>query len=293
MYINLLKQRRFFPMFIVQSFTALNDNILKNSIMIFFTLRLTSEASNSDITFLANASNFLFILPYIIFSGTAGQIADKYIKAYSVRTLKLLEIIIAIIASIGFYFHSFNTLLVTILLMGTQSTFYGTFKYAMIPEYIKTNELLAGNALIESSTFFAVILGSIVGVSSISHSDHIYTISMWLMCIAVFGWLASLAIKPQQIEHKNVRIDINPYKSTRDVFKRCTGNKKLLLVIIGISWFWMLGSFVVSEVPTISNTFKGHPDIISMLYVIFTVGIGIGSLLSTRITVSLEMIKTV
>lgn len=280
MYTRLLTNIRFAPIFWVQCLGAFNDNVFKNALMIFFSLKITSIA---ELTWQSNLSTGLFILPLVLFSAIAGQISDKYNKAYLVRSIKLLEIAIVITASIGFYLQNFNFLAATLFLMGTQSAFYSPLKYSMLPEYLATDELLAGNALVESSTIVVVLIGTIIG-SIIPYQTAATTIiAVTLITVACCGYIASRYIQPKTPTSKNVSIQKNPLIASWTILKKCSKQKKMIQIIIGISWFWMLGAFIITQLPAINSLIGGGSELITFMLVLFSIGVGTGSLLCNRL----------
>ena len=280
MYKQLMSKNKFAPLFWVQCFGAFNDNIFKNALLIFFSIKITSI---SELTWQSNLSTGLFILPVVLFSAIAGQISDKYNKAKLVRKIKLLEILIVSIASVGFYLQNFNLLTLTLFLMGTQSAFYSPLKYSMLPEYLETEELLAGNALVESSTMMVVLFGTIVG-SLIPYQSHAsIVISITLLTIACCGYLSSLKIEPKEPTSKKITVQKNPITASITILKKCSKQKKMMQIIIGISWFWLIGAFIITQLPAINSMIGGGSAVITLMLGLFSVGIGIGGLLCNRI----------
>jgi len=280
MYKQLMSKNKFAPLFWVQCFGAFNDNIFKNALLIFFSIKITSI---SELTWQSNLSTGLFILPVVLFSAIAGQISDKYNKAKLVRKIKLLEILIVSIASVGFYLQNFNLLTLTLFLMGTQSAFYSPLKYSMLPEYLETEELLAGNALVESSTMMVVLFGTIVG-SLIPYQSHAsIVISITLLTIACCGYLSSLKIEPKEPTSKKITVQKNPITASITILKKCSKQKKMMQIIIGISWFWLIGAFIITQLPAINSMIGGGSSVITLMLGLFSVGIGIGGLLCNRI----------
>ena len=216
---NLLTSRRFLPMFLTQFFGALNDNVYKQALLLVITYGLISQQSASVST-LNNLAALLFILPYFIFSATAGQIADKYERASLVRAIKILEIIIMLIGSVGFITGHLFLLMVALFLMGVHSTFFGPIKYAILPEILKPNELMSGNALFQSGTSIAILLGMILGGAVISSSHGNLTwISITVVSIAVLGYMCSRFILPQKIAEPDLKIDWNFFRTSFQTIK--------------------------------------------------------------------------
>ncbi len=182
----LLKTRRFLPLFITQFLGAFNDNIFKNALVILITYTAVENATISPQIMITIAAG-LFILPFFLFSAVAGQFSDKYDKANLIRIIKSVEIALMIGASLGFIFDSTNLLLLILFLMGTQSAFFGPVKYGILPDQLQTNELIAGNALIEAGTFVSILLGTILGGLLILTDHGGIFISVLVMSVALAG----------------------------------------------------------------------------------------------------------
>lgn len=206
---HILGTRRFLPMFLTQFFGALNDNVFKQSLLLVITYGWIQQQSAS-ISTLNNLAALLFILPYFIFSATAGQIADKYERSFLVRNIKILEIVIMLIASVGFLLGNLGLLLFALFLMGTHSTFFGPIKYAILPDILKPNELMSGNALFQSGTSIAILIGMILGGAVISSSQgNLIWISLTIMVIALIGYGCSRFVLKQSTTNLDLVIDWN------------------------------------------------------------------------------------
>ena len=164
---SLLKQRRFGPFFLTQFLGAFNDNVLRNGLIILITFQ-SVKVFELDAGQLANVAGALFILPFFIFSATAGQLADKYEKSRLIRYIKIAEIVLMLIAAVALATRSYSVLFLVLFLMGCQSTMFGPVKFAYLPQQLATHELVGGNALVESGTYMAIIFGLIVGGISIA-----------------------------------------------------------------------------------------------------------------------------
>ena len=188
---SLLRQRRFAPFFATQFFGALNDNIFRNGLVILITFQGVT-IMGMDHTVLANAAAFLFILPFFLFSATAGQFADKYEKSMLMRRIKLLEIGLMSLAAVAFLYQKYSLLLIVLFLMGCQSTLFGPVKYAYLPQKLHTDELVGGNALVESGTYVAIILGLIIGVEAIDfEANRQSVLASILVVAAIAGYITS------------------------------------------------------------------------------------------------------
>ncbi|MEA5097596.1 MAG: MFS transporter, partial [Burkholderiaceae bacterium] len=188
---KLLTERRFLPLFVTQFLGALNDNVLKNAMVILIAFRGVQMSSVAP-ELMVNACAGLFILPFFLFSATSGQLADKYEKGKLIRLVKLMEIGIMVIAAIGFWLPNLPCLLVALFLMGLHSTLFGPLKYSILPQHLHENEMVGGNGLIESGTFLAILLGTILGGVLIALGESgAHWASVTCFVIAIAGYLAS------------------------------------------------------------------------------------------------------
>ena len=165
---DLLKTKRFLPFFCTQFLGAFNDNVFKQSLIILLAFNAASMTTLSP-SILANLCAGLFILPFFLFSATAGQLADKYEKTLLIKIIKACEVGIMLIAAIGFHFQQLPLLLIALFLMGVHSSAFGPIKYAILPQTLTKNELVGGNALVETGTSLAILIGSMLGAVSYTH----------------------------------------------------------------------------------------------------------------------------
>ena len=291
---HLLSTRRFLPMFVTQFLGALNDNVYKQALLLVITYGWINQQSASVST-LNNLAALLFILPYFIFSATAGQIADKYERASLVRGIKILEIIIMLIGSAGFLLGHLWLLLLALFLMGTHSTFFGPIKYAILPEILKPNELMSGNALFQSGTSMAILIGMILGGAVISASDgNLLWISLTIVTIAVLGYFSSRFILKQNVTTRDLEIDWNFLRTSFQTIKYAKSIPLIYLVLLGNSWYWFYGATYLTQIPQLTQqNLHASENVVSLLLTFFSVGIGIGSLLCRRIggtEVNLKMV---
>lgn len=275
---TLLKTARFLPLFITQFLGAFNDNVFKNALVILITYRLVATAGfNSQIliTFAAG----IFILPFFLFSAIAGQLADKYEKSRLISIIKLVEIILMVIAALGFYFQNVTLLMTVLFLLGTQAAFFGPLKYAILPEQLKENELIAGNGLVEAGTFIAILLGTILGGILILHVHGEYIISAIILVVAIAGWAASLFI-PQTSSHPITKINYHFIKETITLMQYAKKRWDIFLCILGISWFWLVGATFLAEFPVfVKDILYANEHVVTFFLAVFSIGLAIGSLL--------------
>ena len=291
---HLLSTRRFLPMFITQFFGALNDNVYKQALLLVITYGWINQQA-ADVSTLNNLAALLFILPYFIFSATAGQIADKFERSQLIRGIKVLEIVIMLIGSAGFLLGNLWLLLLALFMMGTHSTFFGPIKYAILPEILKPNELMSGNALFQSGTSIAILIGMILGGAVISASQgNLIWISLTVVIIAVLGYLSSRFILKQQVSSPDLKIDWNFFRTSFQTLKYAKSLPLIFMILLGNSWYWFYGATYLTQIPQLTQqNLHASENVVSLLLTFFSVGIGVGSLLCRRIGGSEVNIKMV
>jgi 1-acyl-sn-glycerol-3-phosphate acyltransferase len=279
-----LRARRFAPLFITQFLGALNDNVLKNAMVVLLTFQAASWTTIKP-ELLANLAAGIFILPFFLFSATAGQLADKYDKAALARLVKLLEVGIVLICGAGFWLHSLALLFAGLFLLGLHSTLFGPVKYAILPQHLKTEELVGGNALIEAGTFVAILLGTLLGGLLAGSGDGTNWITVVGLVIAVGGYLASRAIPVAVPPAPTLAISANPLTETWRNINFARENQTVFLSIMGISWFWLFGALFLAQFPAYTkNVLGGSETAVTLLLATFTFGIGAGSMLCERLS---------
>ena len=291
---HLLSTRRFLPMFITQFFGALNDNVYKQALLLVITYGWINQQA-ADVSTLNNLAALLFILPYFIFSATAGQIADKFERSQLIRGIKVLEIVIMLIGSAGFLLGNLWLLLLALFMMGTHSTFFGPIKYAILPEILKPNELMSGNSLFQSGTSIAILIGMILGGAVISVSQgNLIWISLTVVIIAVLGYLSSRFILKQQVSSPDLKIDWNFFRTSFQTLKYAKSLPLIFMILLGNSWYWFYGATYLTQIPQLTQqNLHASENVVSLLLTFFSVGIGVGSLLCRRIGGSEVNIKMV
>ncbi|MCP4625254.1 MAG: MFS transporter, partial [bacterium] len=275
------------PFFGTMFFGAFNDNVFRNALVTFIVFFGASASSGNNPHILVNLVAFLFILPFFLFSATAGQIADKYEKSSLIRRIKLFEIVIMLLAAIAFYYKSISFLIVLVFLMGSQSAFFGPIKYSIIPDHLKPDEIVGGNAMVEMGTFVAILLGLILGVdlAKMSNTGNSLNIGFAVCLIACIGWLMSLFIPKADPPAPGLKININPITQTWKTIRLSRKVHSVFLSILAIAWFWFLGMAYVTQMPKFtSDVLHGTEDVYKWLMVTFTVGIALGSLLCERLS---------
>ena len=291
---HLLSTRRILPMFLTQFFGALNDNVYKQALLLVITYGWIQQQT-AGISTLNNFAALLFILPYFIFSATAGQLADKYERSQLVRMLKIAEILIMLIGTAGFLLGSLWLLLLALFLMGTHSTFFGPIKYAILPEILKPNELMSGNALFQSGTSMAILIGMILGGAVISMSQgNLLWISLTVLTIACLGYFSSRFILKQEVSSPNIQIDWNFFRTSFQTVKYAKSLPLIFLILLGNSWYWFYGATYLTQIPQLTQqNLHASENVVGLLLTFFSVGIGVGSLLCRKIGGSEVNIKMV
>ena len=280
--IHLLGMRRFAPFFWTQFLGAFNDNLYKNALVVMLTFQTASWTTLTPET-LTNLAAGLFILPFFLFSATAGQLADKYDKAWLSRLVKLLEIVIIGVAALGFYLHSLSVLLAALFLLGLQSALFGPVKYAILPQHLAEEELVGGNALVESGTFVSILIGTLAGGLLAGSGLSPGWIAIAGFIVALAGYAASRGIPPAPAPSPDLRINLNPLTETWHSMVFARENRTVFLAIVGISWFWLYGALLLAQFPVYArNVLGGNEALVTLMLSIFTVGIGAGSMLCER-----------
>ncbi|KHA61324.1 acyl-phosphate glycerol 3-phosphate acyltransferase [Vibrio variabilis] len=281
---SLLGQKRFLPYFITQFFGAFNDNIFKNVLLLFVAFAGVGALPISSNLFI-NLAAGLFILPFFLFSASAGVLADKYEKSWFIRKVKLAEIGIMCLGAIGFITESYVILLILLFLMGTQSAFFGPVKYALLPQQLKANELVPGNALVETGTFLAILLGTL-GAGVIASADNAkYIAAGAVVLFAVFGYIASRSIPEAPASAPDLSFKWQPIKQTKQTIAIAKADKTIFLALMAISWFWFLGAAYLTQFPNFTKIYlNGNESAVSFLLALFSVGIAVGSLACDKLS---------
>lgn len=281
---ELLQAPRFRPLFWTQFLGAFNDNLYKNALVVLLTFQ-TAQWTTMRPEILANLAAGLFILPFFLFSATAGQLADKYDKAWLSRLTKLLEVVIMGVAAVGFFLHSLVLLLGALFLLGLQSTLFGPVKYAILPQHLREDELVGGNALVEAGTFVAILIGTLAGGLLAGAGLEPVWIALAGLLVAIAGYVASRGIPEAPAPAPGLVINPNPLTETWRNIGFARENRTVFLSILGISWFWLYGALFLAQFPAFGKVVLGGGEsVVTLLLATFTVGIGVGSLLCERLS---------
>lgn len=282
---TLLAQRRFGPFFWTQFLGAFNDNVFKTALLTILTYDALSWTA-LDPGLLNNLIPGLFILPFVLFSATAGQLADKLEKSGLTRCVKLLEIAIMTIAAVGWMTHLLWLLIAAVVGMGLHSTLFGPVKYAYLPQQLKSEELIGGNGLIEMGTFVGILLGEVLGALLVVHKPWgIELIAYSTIAIAVLGWLFSCRIPHSPAPEPELKINWNPMTETMRNIGFTRQNRPVFLSVLGNSWFWFYGAVILAQFPVYAKDYlHGDHSVFVLLLTVFSLGIGAGSLLCDRLS---------
>lgn len=280
---HLLTSRRFAPLFVTQFLGAFNDNIMKNALVVLITYRLAPEGEgNAQI--LVTLAAALFILPYFLFSATAGQFADKFDRAAMARMTKFVEIIVMSVAAVGFVIGNVYFLLFVLFALGVQATFFGPVKYALLPQHLREDELLAGNAYIEAGTFLAILSGTLLGGLLVLYPTGVHLVSGLIIGCAVLGYLSSRSIPVAPASQPQMRIGYNIVRESWRVIAHDRANKTVWRAILAISWFWLVGATFLSQFPTYAkDVLHADETVVTLFLTVFSVGIALGSLLCNKL----------
>jgi 1-acyl-sn-glycerol-3-phosphate acyltransferase len=282
---SLLKQRRFGPFFWTQFLGAFNDNLFKTALLVILTFDALSWTTLNPGMLNALIPG-LFILPYVVFSATAGQIADKVEKSRLARYVKMLEIAIMLVAGVGWMTHTLWLLVAAVVGMGVHSTLFGPVKYAYLPQNLKPEELVGGNGIIEAGTFVGILLGEIMGALLVVHKPFgIALVAGGTLLTAVLGLVASYRIPLSPAPEPTLKISRNPFAESLRNLAFSRQNRTVFLSMLGNSWFWFYGALVLSQFPVYAKDYlHGDHSVFVLLLTVFSLGIGTGSLLCERLS---------
>ena len=282
---QLLRERRFLPFFLTQASGAFNDNVFRNATVLLLARHM--GLSIEQITTYSNFAPALFIVPFFLFSASAGQIAEKFEKTSVIRFVKLFEIAAMTIAAWGFLTHDAVVLLSVLFLMGVHSTLFGPIKYAILPQALREAELVGGNGLVEMGTSLAILLGMILGGSLIAAagpSGPLFA-SIAVIAIAGFGYLVCRAIPPAPASAPGLKFNWNIFTETWRAIGFVAQDRTVFNAVLGISWFWFFGLVFTAQLPNYTTLYLGGGDGVQVLALaLFSIGTGVGSLLCERLS---------
>ncbi len=281
---SLLKTRRFLPFFVTQFLGAFNDNVFKQGLIILLTYQAVS-ISSLPVEIRAPICQGIFILPFFLFSATAGQLADAWDKALLIRLVKTLEVVIMTLACAGFFTSNLALLIGALFLLGVHSTLFGPIKYSILPQTLRADELVGGNALVETGTSLAILFGSILGGFLIALPNGIHSLSIAVVVVAVLGLAAAFYIPRSGVAAPDLRVNWNPVTETVRNLGFIRQNRTVFLSVLGISWFWFYGVTMLSNIPALTkDVLGGNEFAVILLMTTMSVGTGVGSLLCEKLS---------
>ncbi|HKZ95909.1 MAG TPA: acyl-[ACP]--phospholipid O-acyltransferase [Hyphomicrobiaceae bacterium] len=279
MFKSLMTTPRFAPLFWCQFLSALNDNFVKNALVILILFKIGAATGASLVT-LAGA---VLVAPFFILSGIGGELADRYDKAEMAERLKRAEIPVGVVAALGFVLHSVPVLFVALALYGSIAALFGPIKYGILPVHLEARELPAANALVESATFAAILIGTISGGVAASEDGASWLVAGLVIGLSVLAWRAAARIPRTGAAAPDLVIDTNPWTSTVSLLKELGAERRLWIGGLITSWFWLVGTVALSLLPMLmKDALGGGQSLITLGLVVFTVGIAAGSWLAAR-----------
>ena len=277
---HLVRTRRFLPLFVTQLLGAFNDNLFKNAMVLFVVYNVyDSESAEAKFSALASA---LFILPFFVLSALAGQLADMRDKARIIRVVKFCEILIMLVGGAGLWLAwmglattqiAIPLMLLALFAMGVHSTFFGPIKYAILPQHLHRQEVLAGTGLVEAGTYIAILAGTIIaGWLDVEWA------AVLVVVLAVLGYAAGRQVPPAPPLIPAEPIDYHLIRSSVALVRITMADRRVYLAILAISFFWSIGSVLFIQFPPLAkNVLHASKEVASLFLVIFSVGVAIGS----------------
>lgn len=279
----MLFSRRFLPYFVTQCLGALNDNVFKNVLLLLVTYSQVDELP-IDVHLFVNLAAGLFILPFLLFSAHAGQVADSVDKALLIRRLKSLELIIMTVAIFAIISHSYLVMLLLLFLTGVQSAYFGPVKYSLLPRVLRDSELISGNAWVEMGTFLAILTGTISAGMIVASDYATFWAAATVFILALIGMTVSWFI-PSIPPHSDVKPHFSIVSATLANINKARKSPEIWTAILAISWFWFVGATYLTQFPNFARiTLNADPTVVSLLLLLFSVGIGAGSFLCERLS---------
>jgi MFS family permease len=282
--VRLLATRRFLPYFLTQFLGAFNDNVFKQALIIFIAFEAATGSTRESAQWVTVAAG-VFILPFLICSPLAGQLADKFPKSRLIRQIKLSEVIIMLFGALAFWSGDLWFLMGVLFLMGAQSSTFGPLKYGVLPQLVDSAELTAGNALVQAATYVAILAGTLLGGLLMADPElGRIGVSIAVVALATFGLMSSLGIPPVPAATPGLSIDFNPWRQGRQALGFSMHPPAVFAAIVGISWFWFLGATVLQLLPTYGrDVLGGDATVVTLLLVTFSAGVGLGALSCNRL----------
>ena len=279
----LLGTRRFLPFFITQLLGAFNDNVFKQSLILAILFKLSVSA---DRDLLVNLCALLFILPFFLFSALGGQFGEKFAKDALIRAIKLAEVVIMLVGALGFLLGSLPLMLATLFVMGTQSALFGPVKYSILPAALREQELVGGNALVEMGTFLAILAGTIGAGMLMASDSYAALVAGVVVLVAVAGYLASRHVPRAAAALPELPLDWNILRQSWRIMRLGLGQRPAVSrSLVGNSWFWFLGAVYLTQIPAFAKELlHGDESVVTLILAVFSIGIGLGSILCERMS---------
>ena len=281
---TLLGKKRFLPFFLTQLLGAFNDNIFKQSLILAILYKLSSGADKS---LLVNLCALLFILPFFLFSALGGQFGEKFAKDALIRTIKFAEILIMLAGAVGVLLNNLPLMLAVLFCMGTQSALFGPVKYSILPQHLHEEELVGGNALVEMGTFLAILAGTIGAGIMMASSGYASLVAGTVVTVAVLGYLASRAIPRAHAALPELALDWNILRQSWRILRLGLAQQRISVSrsLLGNSWFWFLGAVYLTQIPAYAKDWlHGDESVVTLILTVFSLGIGLGSMLCERMS---------
>ncbi len=281
---SLLGRRRFAPFFWTQALGAFNDSAFRNAMVMLAAVQM--GLPDREVSLYTNLAPALFILPYFLFSATAGQLAEKFEKTRIIRYVKLFEIAAMALAAWGFHTHNLPLLLSVLFMMGVHSTVFGPIKYAILPQALQPSELVGGNGMVEMGTQLAILIGMVAGNSLMLLAG----IGPWAaaavtLTVALIGYACSRAIPPAPATAPHLVFNANPATETVRVLGITRADRAVFNAVLGISWFWFFGTMLTAQLPLYArHSLGGDGSVLTLVLTLFSLGTGVGSLLCERMS---------
>ncbi|MBO3277219.1 MFS transporter [Pseudomonas schmalbachii] len=279
----LLGKQRFLPFFITQFLGAFNDNVFKQSLVLAILYHLSVSG---DPNLLVNLCALLFILPFFLFSALGGQFGEKYNKDALMRALKLAEVVIMLVGAAGFLLGSLPLLFLALFSMGTHSALFGPVKYSILPQHLREDELVGGNALVEMGTFLAILIGTIGAGMLMSRQSYALAVSACVVLVAICGFLASRGIPRAAAALPELKLDWNIFRQSWSILRMGLGQRPAVSrSLVGNSWFWFLGAVYLTQIPSYAKQLlHGDESVVTLILTVFSVGIALGSMLCEKMS---------
>jgi 1-acyl-sn-glycerol-3-phosphate acyltransferase len=281
---TLLGTRRFLPFFLTQLLGAFNDNIFKQSLILAILYKLSSSADSS---LLVNLCALLFILPFFLFSALGGQFGEKFAKDSLIRAIKFAEILIMLAGAAGVLLNNLPLMLAVLFCMGTQSALFGPVKYSILPQHLREEELVGGNALVEMGTFLAILAGTIGAGLMMASSGYASLVAGTVVTVALLGYLASRAIPRAHAALPELVLDWNIFRQSWRIMRLGLVEQRPAVSrsLVGNSWFWFLGAVYLTQIPAYAKQWLyGDESVVTLILAVFSVGIALGSMLCERMS---------